>query len=317
MQLYLNKREKMLKDSPIQKIVFRNLQFYLKRDDLLHPDFSGNKARKFYYFLKNDFPKIKKIISYGSMQSNAMYSLAVLAQMKGWEFEYYTRINEELLKNPKGNLKGALERGMKIKDIRNLELGIGNWDKNLLSECKIVNDILIIPEGGRCKEAEEGIKLLAKELTNWIQEKKIRKLDIVLPSGTGTTALFLQNNLSKFQIPNSQFRVYTVPCVGGAEYLKKQFFSLEKEEKYHPIIVEPPKKYRFGKLYKELYEIWHELKKETGVEFDLLYDPIAFTTILSNSQFLIPNSFLYIHQGGVVGNETMIERYKKKFATIK
>ena len=306
----------MLKNSPIQKITFGSLQLYLKRDDLLHPDFSGNKARKLYYFLYNDFPQIKKVISYGSMQSNAMYSFSVLAKMKGWKFEYYTRINEELLKNPKGNLKAALERGMKIKDIGNLELGIGNWDKNLLSECEIINDTLIIPEGGRCKEAEEGIKLLAKELIDWIQEEEIRKLDIVLPSGTGTTALFLQKNLSQFPIPNSQFQVYTVPCVGDAVYLKEQFYQLEPNEKYHPTILQPPKKYKFGKLYKELYKIWQQLKIETKIEFDLLYDPIAFTTILSNSQFPIPNSFLYIHQGGLKGNETMIERYKKKFATI-
>ena len=302
----------VLNRSPIEKIRFNSKSFYIKRDDLLHKDFSGNKARKFYYFLINDFPQINKVISFGSMQSNAMYSLSVLAKIKGWEFEYFTRINENLLKNPKGNLKGALKNGMKILDISNLELGIGN--KNLFSECKIVDDTFIIPEGGRCKEAEFGIKILADEIINWAIENGIKNLNIFLPSGTGTTALYLQKGISQFLIPNSKFQVYTVPCVGDENYLKNQFFSLEKDEKYHPIILKPPKKYKFAKLYKELYEIWKQLKKETGVEFDLLYDPIAFITLKTND--LMTNDLLYIHQGGIKGNETMIERYKKKFDTI-
>lgn len=76
-------------NSPIEEISFNNQKYFIKRDDLLHPDFSGNKARKFYYFLKNDFPSIKKIISHGSAQSNAMYSLSVLAKLKGLKFDYY------------------------------------------------------------------------------------------------------------------------------------------------------------------------------------------------------------------------------------
>lgn len=76
-------------NSPIEQITFNNQKYFIKRDDLLHPDFSGNKARKFYYFLKNDFPSIKKIISHGSAQSNAMYSLSVLAKLKGLKFDYY------------------------------------------------------------------------------------------------------------------------------------------------------------------------------------------------------------------------------------
>ncbi len=96
----------------------------------------------------------------------------------------------------------------------------------------------------------------------------------MLPSGTGTTALFLQKNLP--------FEVFTVACVGGSEYLKKQFFHLEKEEKYHPKIIQMPKKYHFGKLYKEFYEIWKELKAETKIEFDLLYDPLGFLALFSS-----------------------------------
>ena len=135
--------------SPIEKYVFEGHTFYLKRDDLLHPDFSGNKARKFYYYLQNDFPNIRKVVSYGSAQSNAMYSLSVLAKMKGWEFEYYVdHIAEYLKENPHGNYKAALNNGMQISVGRGVP--------------SPTNGILFIEEGGRQKEAEFGIKPLTK-----------------------------------------------------------------------------------------------------------------------------------------------------------
>ena len=149
--------------SPIQSILFDNKQFYLKRDDLLHPDFSGNKARKFYYFLQNDFPTIKKVISYGSVQSNAMYSLSVLAKMKGWEFEYTVdHVADYLKENPHGNYAGAIENGMQMSVQRPVSISVQR-EKN----------ILFIEEGGRQKEAESGIKILAQEIVDWQKANKI------------------------------------------------------------------------------------------------------------------------------------------------
>ncbi len=79
-----------ISNSPIEKREFRGREIYIKRDDLLDPEFSGNKARKFYYFLVNNFPYVKTVVGYGSNQSNAMYSLSVLAKRKRWKFIYYT-----------------------------------------------------------------------------------------------------------------------------------------------------------------------------------------------------------------------------------
>jgi 1-aminocyclopropane-1-carboxylate deaminase/D-cysteine desulfhydrase-like pyridoxal-dependent ACC family enzyme len=101
--------------TPIQSILFQDKHFYLKRDDLIHTDFSGNKARKFHYFLDHEFADITKLISYGSSQSNAMYSLSVLAKMRGWEFEYYVdHLSSYLEQNPQGNYQKALQNSMQL-----------------------------------------------------------------------------------------------------------------------------------------------------------------------------------------------------------
>lgn len=289
--------------SPIQSITFENHQIFIKRDDLTHSDFSGNKARKFHYFLTHDFPDVKKIVSYGSAQSNAMYSLSVLAKIRGWEFEYYVdHIAEYLKENPHGNYKTAIYNGMKL--IVGRDALIPTMD----------NDTLFIEEGGRQKEAEYGIRLLAKEIIQWQIEQGIEKLNIFLPSGTGTTALYLQKALLTLNAERLTL-VYTTPCVGDTIYLKKQFIELEKDESFHPTILSLDKKHHFGKLYKDNYKIWLKLRKQTGVEFDLLYDPLGWRVLLEHFG-LFDSPVLYIHQGGVLGNESMLPRYQRKYPDL-
>ena len=278
------------KNSPVNQIEFNGFQYYVKRDDLLHKDFSGNKARKFYYFLENDFEGIKKVVSHGSAQSNAMYSLSVLCRLRNWDFDYYVdHIADYLKDNPIGNYKEALKNGMNI-----LEKSLPVIDES---------DTLFINEGGAIKEASYGLKILALEINNWAKTNKIDDLKIFLPSGTGTTALFLQKYLD--------FEVLTCTCVGDEEYLEKQFDQLSKDN--HPRVLDRFKKYHFGKLYKEFYDIHKELKKQTNIEFDLLYDSLGWLCIQEYKKNNPKADIIYIHQGGLLGNISMLQRYEYKY----
>ena len=278
--------------SPITPFSFRGNHFLIKRDDLIDKDFSGNKARKFHYYfnyLKYN-PQIKNIVSYGSNQSNAMYSMSVLSKNFKKQLYYYVKYVSKNLKNyPIGNYKKTLQNKTKIlinpKIIEKLKHNQIKFNKNTI----------FIKEGGAVKEAEYGIKILADELKNY------QDYNIFLPSGTGVTALYLQKYFKG--------KVYTCSCVGDDEYLIKQWQQLEKEN--YPIIIPKHKKFHFGKLYKENYEIWLELKK-SGIEFDLLYDPIGWQVVMNNLDIL-GDKIIYIHQGGIIGNESMIKRYKRKF----
>ena len=104
--------------------------------------------------------------------------------------------------------------------------------------------------------------------------------------------------------------------MGNEEYLKKQFEVLEK--KNHPLILKTDKKYHFGKLYKEFYEIHNNLLTQTNIEFDLLYDSLGWICFENFVKQLkeANTTFLYIHQGGIIGNESMYDRYKHKYPLI-
>ncbi len=285
----------VITNSSTDKITLFNRNMYIKRDDLLHKDFTGNKARKFHYFLENSFPSIDTIVSFGSNQSNAMYSLSVLAKLKNWNFKYFINHLPSFLKeHPSGNYKYALLNGMELFVDENFKM----------TKYEQKSNELFIEEGGAIKEASFGIEKLANEIKGWKEKNNIQNLKIFLPSGTGTTALFLQAFLED--------EVFTTPCVGDSEYLKYQFSLLEKDESLYPKILNPKKKYHFGKLYNEHFALWNEIKNSTNIEFDLLYDPIGFDTLREHLERFDGCEILYIHQGGILGNETMKERYLRK-----
>jgi 1-aminocyclopropane-1-carboxylate deaminase len=290
----------MFYSSAFQSHFFQNRTIYLKRDDLLHPYFSGNKARKFYYFLTHEFPHIKRVVSSGSNQSNAMYSLSVLARLKGWEFIYVCdHVPSFLRENPIGNYKAALENGIRLIESSNREAVLLEF---------IDEHSLHVSEGGRQSEAEEGIKRLADELKVDVQKAGLKEPYLFLPSGTGTTALFLQKHLP--------FPVFTCNTVGNSAYLQKQWEMVEPSLAQFPTILEGSKKYHYRKLYIELYVLWQKLKEEMGVEFDLVYDPVGWHVFLEH----LPNlqgEPIYLHQGGLLGNVSMEERYKRKKTIIK
>lgn len=293
-----------LANTPVTQHQFGDIPFFLKRDDQLHSHFSGNKARKFMALLENHYPNIKTLIGYGSVQANSLYSLSALAAIKGWQLEYYVdRIPEWLLENPTGNYRGALDFGAKI-----ISTGCYNRHPNtFIQEVRQPDETcLVIPEGGRSKMARQGIEQLASELLSWTRFEGKQQFVVALPAGTGTTALYLHKALKPHGI-----EVITCPCVGGKEYLIQQFEELGETD--HPIVLELETKHHFGKLYQQDYQIWQDLYQDTDIEFDLLYDPMMWRCLQTWYKENSDKTVIYIHQGGLLGNESMLPRYQRKF----
>lgn len=280
------------KSSVISKINLDGRDFYVKRDDLTDPYLSGNKYRKLYTLLQTPKQNLNTIISYGGTQSNAMLAIARMCELKSWKFIYYTKLISQNQKDENiGNFFLAKSLGMKHFEIEN------TLYKDYISSLDLNKDdkTFIIHQGGAVKEAKDGLEVLAKE----IKEAKLDIKSLATPSGTGTTALFLALALP-------EYKIYTTPCVGDVEYLKEQMSALSDIPK-NLIILEPKKKYHFAKPYQEFIQIQKRLLKE-GIEFDLLYSPAMWQTLLEKTD----EKILYIHSGGVTGNESMIERYRRK-----
>ena len=281
-----------MKNSPISKIELEGREFLVKRDDLIDPYLAGNKYRKLYTLLHTPKNKFTKIISYGGTQSNAMLAIAAMCKEKDWEFIYYTKpLSAQQKKHSDGNFFHAIKLGMQHVEIPQ------ELYKDFISSLRVnVGDkTFIIDQGGAVEEAKIGLEVLAKE----IRKSNLDVKCLATPSGTGTTALFLALALP-------EYKVYTTPSVGDVKYLKEQMEALSKIPN-NLIILSPEKKYHFAKPYPEFLKIYHNLL-EGGIEFDLLYAPGMWKVLLDQTE----EKVLYIHSGGITGNESMLKRYQQK-----
>ncbi len=284
--------------SSISKITLEGRAFFVKRDDLIDPHLAGNKYRKLYTLLQTPSSTYDTIVSYGGTQSNAMLAIAAMAQKKEWHFIYYTKkLSQTQRKQLSGNFAHALALGME-----HIELEDALY-RDYIASLRLTSDnrTFIVDQGGAIDEAKVGLKVLADEIKAQKKSGAIESdiYSLATPSGTGTTALFLALALP-------EYKVYTTPCIGDVAYLQEQMSALAKLPQ-NLIILPPKKKYHFAKPYKEFLERYKKLLK-SGVEFDLLYAPAMFEALLEQTH----EKILYIHSGGVSGNESMLARYKKK-----
>lgn len=284
--------------SPISEITLEGRAFLVKRDDLIDPHLAGNKYRKLYTLLQTDSKTYDTIVSYGGTQSNAMLAIAALSAKKGWNFHYYTKPLSQTQRNHlEGNFAQALALGMQHVELEE------ELYRDYIASLRLDLDThtFVIDQGGATQAAKEGLEVLAAEIR---QQKRKGEIPsdvkaVATPSGTGTTALFLALALP-------EYRVYTTPCVGDVEYLREQMSALAPLPE-NLTILPPKRKYHFAKPYREFLEIYKKLL-QSGVEFDLLYAPAMFEALLDRTD----EKVLYIHSGGVSGNESMLARYSQK-----
>ena len=292
--------------SKVELFQFYSRDLYIKRDDLIHPDLSGNKFRKLHFLLSTPSYRYKRIISYGGNQSNAMASIAALCQAKGWKFLYITKTCSTVLKQSvNGNLALALQHGMELLEVSHEDYRacITSLHSSLPTHGMTYEEgDLLLAQGGADLGAEEGIVSLAEEITVWQKEKEIEYLHVITPSGTGTTAYFLAKSLK-------DVTVLTTPLIGHKSYLLEQIGFLG-DLPPNLRILETEKKYHFAKLYSENMKIYQSFL-EQNIEMDLLYAPKMFQA-LSEVLHELEGTLLYVHSGGVQGNVSMLERYQRK-----
>ena len=278
--------------SPISKIVLEGREFLVKRDDLIDPYLAGNKYRKLYTLLQTPSKNLNKIISYGGTQSNAMLAIAAMCREKSWEFIYYTKpLSKKQREKNSGNYGVSISLGMQHVEIE------AELYRDFIAALRLNLDdkSFIVDQGGAIREAKIGLEVLAQE----IRKQNPDVTALATPSGTGTTALFLALSLP-------EYKVYTTPSVGDSTYLKEQMQAL-CDIPENLIILEPKRKYHFAKPYPEFLNIYKRLLKE-GIEFDLLYSPSLWIALEEQTE----EKILYVHSGGVSGNESMLKRYSQK-----
>lgn len=279
----------------------------------LVPGVCGNKARKFLG-LENALVR-RDFVSYGGSQSNAMLALAALAASRRVNFTYHTKpIPRWLRSRPVGNLGCALSLGMQLIEHPS-SASYEEAKAKLKEDTPAVDRPLLVPQGGACPEAELGVASLAREIGAWrTKHCRVGPCHVVLPSGTGTTALFLARHATP------GVKVFAVPCVGSSEYLWDQMVSLDLASggTGNPSVkILPPPQHSavtFGAPSARLLQTWRDAAR-SGIFLDLLYGVVAWSTLvdlwLQPPRLDSSADIVYINCGGHEGLYSQLCRYRR------
>lgn len=281
---------------PLQK----NIQLFLKREDLIHPHISGNKYWKLFYNINSYLeqnPQNPCIITFGGAFSNHIAATAAL----GKEFKIRTlgiirgeEIQDNWQKNP--TLKRAHENGM---DFRFVTRGAYR-DKDALTQI-LQNEFpetLLIPEGGTNGLAVEGIQFMLTEET--------KSFDYLCTAvGTGGTLA----GISKFAEENQKvvgFRVVK------DDSLYKSIFQLSGRHNFKLLDADEN---GYGKISDENVRFINNFKKKYGMQLDPIYTGKMMQKIfemIDENYFRAGSRILAFHTGGLQGIFGANEMLKKQ-----
>jgi 1-aminocyclopropane-1-carboxylate deaminase len=266
-----------------------DIKFFVKRDDLLHPEISGNKWRKLKYnLIEARNQGFNHVLTFGGAFSNHIYATA--AAGKVFDFQTVGVIRgDELNEDSSPTLSFAKKCGMKLifvsrESYRDKEIVAKEYSKTHF----------VIPEGGTNSLAIRGVSEIYHEITEQLGHIP----DMICTSvGTGGTMAGLCSN--------SKAKVVGFCALKNGNYLEKEIIALANNPKIeHEIFWD----YHFGgyaKVKTELIDFINDFeKKHPSIQIEQVYTGKMFWGIydlIQKGYFEKSSTIVALHTGGLQG----------------
>lgn len=293
--------------SPLQAVhskLFPEIELWVKRDDLLHPQVSGNKFRKLKYPISEvrKTSPIPTVISMGGPWSNHLHALAHAGQLFGFPTIGLVRGLHDTSTPLSATLTDCEAWGMKLQflsriDYRELRTSPLAW-KNWIAPDR--SDYMWLPEGGSSVAAIHGVAELIEEIVNELGEFPSQ---LITACGTGAT---LEGLVAGMQ---NHGHVTGIAAVQNASYLKTEIDKLLALAAYPPYqnfeIFHEFTHGGFAKTSRSLMDFCEEFSVETQIPVEPVYTGKMFYALhqLCRSGKFAPNEkVVAIHTGGLQGN---------------
>ena len=290
---------------PIEKIGnFNGVELWIKREDLIHPDISGNKYWKLFYNVKyylEQNPKNPKLITFGGAFSNHIAAVAALAKtlnipslgiIRGEE------LKDKIHDNP--TLYQAFNNGMEFNFVSRESYR----NKSFLSQNLKQNfpDALIIPEGGSNNLAVEGVQ--------WMLNEHTKDFDYLCTAvGTGGTIA----GISKFAEPHQKVIGIKVVQDDSLENLIKNWSGQSNFELVNALEA------RYGKITDDNIRFINDFYKRYQIPLDPIYTGKMMQKLLQlidNNYFEKGTKILAFHTGGLQATAGANQQLQKKNKTL-
>lgn len=278
------------------------IQLWIKREDLLHPEVSGNKFRKLKYnLLEARKQACKTILTFGGAHSNHISALAAAGKMFG--FETIGIIRGEELKDSEEKwsltLKYAASCGMKFEFVSREDYRKKDSDEFIAKLKSKFKGFYLVPEGGTNEFAIKGCEEILSE--------KDKEFNYICSSvGTGGTLAGLINSSGKGQ------KVLGFSSL-KSDHLKNEVAELVSGENWEIIL-----NYHFGgyaKVDAELINFMNDFSKNHKIILDPVYTGklvFGIFDLIKQGYFPDNSKILAIHTGGLQGIEGMNLLLRKK-----
>lgn len=289
----------------------KGVSLYLKREDQIHHEVSGNKFRKLKYnFMTAKKTGYTKVLTFGGAYSNHIAATAAAGKLTGIHTVGVIR-GEELGFSLKQTLRDndtlrfATNCDMKLKFITREEYRIKQSSELLNRLKKEFKDFYLIPEGGTNDLAIKG----CKEILN----SEDASFDVVCCSvGTGGTIAGIINSSASHQ------KVLGFPALKG-DFLDIEIEKYAEQKNWNLV-----KRYHFGgygKINPELVEFMNTFYEEQKILLDPIYTSklmYGIFDMIKRGNFKKNTRILAVHTGGLQGIAGMNKKLlKKKFPIIR
>ena len=286
---------------PIVEIPIKsNVKLFIKREDLTHPEISGNKYWKMFYNVKKYLEKEvseRKIITFGGAFSNHIAAAAALGKEFGIKTLGIIRGNEledSWQENP--TLFSAHQNGMSFRFVTRETY---RYKEKMMKELQTeFPESLVVPEGGTNENAVEGIQYMLTDETN--------DFDYICSAvGTGGTV----SGLSKFAQPHQ--KVIGFKAVKDNS-LENRIKNLSKKDNFTLVDASDG---GFGKITDENVRFINEFYQYFGIVLEPVYTGKMLRKIfemIADDYFPANSKILAFHTGGLQGIVGANEMLKKK-----
>lgn len=266
------------------------IELFIRREDLLHPEVSGNKFRKLKYNMEAAVSEgHRQVLTFGGAYSNHIAATAAAGRIVGMQTIGVIR-GEEIQENYRENptLKKAEEDGMRFKFVTRTEYRTKDSTAFLTKLAEEFGDFYLVPEGGTNEKAIKGTEEILKE------EDGIYDY-VCCAVGTGGTIAGIINRSFSHQ------QVIGFPALKG-DFLMEEIKKYVNKENWRLETA-----YHFGgyaKYTADLLQFIRHFERDTGILLDPIYTGkllFGIFDLIEQNQFKKDSKILAIHTGGLQG----------------
>ena len=266
-----------------------NVMLFVKRDDLIHQEVSGNKFRKLKYNIeKAKTQNCQSIITYGGAYSNHLLAVAATGLLENIKTIGVVR-GDELNQDSNKLLKRCAELGMELRFIDRAQYKLKKYSDRI--DYTEGGCLLHIPEGGANREGILGCQDIITETDNDYDY-------IFVAQGTCTTSLGIYMAMS----PRSTLVV--VPVLKGFDSLMEMKKLAEKVNARLDLDrVEVLADYHFGGYAKSSIDLDQFVHSFNG-QYQFKLEPVYTGKVMFAMQSYLSKvkgnkKALFIHTGGL------------------